>query len=63
MGAGPCPALLTAPANGLPFRLTADQLFHLALLRSTRVIARLLRLFRFDLFARGSLGFLTFVFG
>src|SRR5438445_1673764 len=54
--------LLTAPANGLPFRLTAYQLFHLALLRSARVIAGLLRLFRFDLLTGGSLGFLTFVF-
>src|ERR1700736_5547113 len=54
--------MLAVPANGLPFRLTAYQLFHLALFRSTRVIAGLLRLFRLDLLARGSLGFLTFVF-
>ena len=54
--------LLTDPANGLPFRLTAYQLFHLALLRSARVIAGLLRFFRFDLLAGGPLGLLTFVF-
>ena len=63
MGVGPCPALLTVQANGLPFRLTACQLFHLAFLRSARVVAGLLRLFRFDLLAGGSLGFLTLFFG
>src|SRR5271156_1784697 len=49
------------PGSDLPFCLTACQLFHLALLRSTRVIAGLLRLFRFDFLAGGSLGFLAFV--
>ncbi len=63
MGAGPCPALLTAQASGLPFCLTACQLFHLTLLRSASVIAGLLRLFRLDLLAGSSLGFLTFFFG
>jgi hypothetical protein len=60
---GPCPALLTAQANGLPFRLAACQLFHFALFRSARVVAGLLRLFRFALFSGGSLAFLTFFFG
>jgi len=63
MGAGPCPALLTAQANVLPFRLTACQLFHLGLFRSARVVAGLLRLFRFHLLAGGSLGFLAFFLG
>src|SRR5258707_6931498 len=55
--------LLTALANRLPLRLAAYQPFHLALLRSARVIAGLLRFFRFDLLASSSLGFLTFVLG
>ena len=63
MGANPCPALLTAQANGLPFRLAACQLFHLALLRSARIVAGLLRLFRFALLAGGSLALLAFFFG
>ena len=36
---------------GLAFRLAASQLLHFALLRSTGVIAGLLRLFRFALLA------------
>jgi hypothetical protein len=63
MGAGPCPELFTAQANGLPFRLAACQLFHFALFRSARVVAGLLRLFRLDLLAGSALGFLAFVFG
>jgi len=56
MGAGSMPGTahgsnLTAQISGLPFRLTACQLFHLALLRSARVVAGLLRLFRFALLA------------
>ena len=62
MGANPCPALLTAQANGLPFRLAACQLFHLALFRSARVVAGLLRLLRFALLAGGSFALLTFFF-
>src|SRR5208282_1487535 len=53
----PRPGTATAQASGLPFRLTACQLLHLALLRSARVIARLLRLFRLHLLAGGALGF------
>jgi hypothetical protein len=53
----------SAQVNGLPLRLTACQLFHLALLRSARVIAGLLRLFRFHLLTGGSLGFLALFFG
>src|SRR5277367_2625081 len=63
MGADPCPALLTARASGLPFRLAACQLFHLALFRSARVIAGLLRLFRLALLAGGAFALLTFFFG
>jgi hypothetical protein len=60
---GPSPALLTAQANGLPFRLAACQLFHFALFRSARVVAGLLRLLRLALLAGGSLALLTFFFG
>jgi hypothetical protein len=63
MGANPCPALLTAQANGLPFRLAAGQFFHLALLRSARVVAGLLWLFRFALLAGSSLALFTFFLG
>src|SRR5271155_3594963 len=61
MGVGPCPEPRQLRL-ALPFRLTACQLFHLALFRSARVIARLLRFFRLHLFAGGALGFLAFFF-
>ena len=63
MGAGPCPALLAVRASGLPFCLAARHLFHFAFFRSAGVVAGLLRLFRFDLLAGGSLAFLALVLG
>jgi len=63
MDAGPCPTLFKPQTGCLPFRLTACQLFHLALLRSARVVAGLLRLFRFHLLAGGAFALLTFFFG
>ena len=62
MGRDPCPEIIVAQANALPFRLAACQLFHLALLRSARVVARHLRLLRFDLLAGGSFAFLALFF-
>jgi hypothetical protein len=52
------PVVLTAQPNRLPFRLTARQLFHLRFFRSARIVAGLLRLFRFALLAGGSLALL-----
>jgi len=63
MGLDPRPALLTAQANGLPFRLAARQLFHFALFRSAGVVAGLLRLFRLHLLAGGALALLAFFLG
>ena len=45
----------------LPLRLAASHLLNFRLLRSARIIARLQRLVRLALLARGAFGFLTFV--
>src|SRR5580704_16802615 len=46
----------------LPLRLAAGQFLDLRLLRSARIVAGLQRLFSLALLARGSFGFLAFIF-
>src|SRR2546423_8702630 len=58
MGASPCPHF----RSRLAFRLAACQLLHLALFRSTGVIAGFLGLLRFALLARCPFRFLAFFF-
>jgi hypothetical protein len=50
------------PVISLPLRLTARQLLYLRFFRTTRIVTRFQRLFRFALFACGAFSFLAIFF-